>query len=526
MNQRETANSSTRIFLHILFKRKLQIISFFCITLIIVGAYTTVTDTVYEASAEILVKVGRENLYTPTNPDAPSTPLLAFSSQEQINSEIELIKSRPLIEKVIDTIGPGVIYTDLGSDESSAAQPGMIDRLLHKLRFDKLIGFISNKVRETTGKKNPNDNITDRDKVILRVQDSLGVIGIKNSRVIEITFKHHDAQMSALVVESLINAYLEVRPKIHKNPQSYHFFVEQSDHFKDKIRSAEAELKDFKEKHSLIALEEERSILLTKKADLDADLNRSLSAKVETEQRIHQITQQLNETPEKIQQGETTNLNPMLINTLEDRLVNLEVREKELLAKYTESNHMVQEIRKQLKLVRDKLAEQENKQYGSTSYGMNPTYQGLKQDLNDNETELVALKAKIVAQRSQITGYNNRLTELNSMEEGLTELTNKLDLFQENYRLYLTKLEETRISSEMESKNIANVSIIKPAQPPIKPQSPKVPLNIAIGFFVAVFGSIGMALFLEFFNDNLERPEDIEEYLNSPVLASIPKSKA
>jgi uncharacterized protein involved in exopolysaccharide biosynthesis len=216
----------------------------------------------------------------------------------------------------------------------------------------------------------------------------------------------------------------------------------------------------------------------------------------------------------------------MLINTLEDRLVNLEVREKELLAKYTESNHMVQEIRKQLKLVRDKLAEQENKQYGSTSYGMNPTYQGLKQDLNDNETELAALKAKIVAQRSQITGYNNRLTELNSMEDRLTELTNKLDLFQENYRLYLTKLEETRISSEMESKNIANVSIIKPAQPPIKPQSPKVPLNIAIGFFVAVFGSIGMALFLEFFNDNLERPEDIEEYLNSPVLASIPKSKA
>ena len=156
---------------------------------------------------------------------------------------------------------------------------------------------------------------------------------------------------------------------------------------------------------------------------------------------------------------------------------------------------------------------------------MNPNYQSLKQDLNENKTELVALNAKIETQQSQITGYETRLTELNRLEDRLKELTNNVDVFQENYNLYLTKLEESRISSEMESKNIANVSVIKPAQPPIKPESPKVPLTLAIGFFIAVFGSIGLALFLEVLNDNLERPEDIEEYLNSPVLASIPKSK-
>ena len=410
MNQKETANSSARIFLYILFKRKLQIIAFFCITLIITVSYTTVSNPVYQASAEILVKVGRENLYTPTNPDTPSAPLLAFSSQEQINSEIELIKSRPLVEKVIDTIGPGIIYPDFKDNDSNDAefsQPGFFDRLLRKLKLDKLTG----------GEKNQNDSLSNKHKALLNVQNNLDVIGIKTSRVIEITFNHPDAQMAAFVVESLINAYLEVRPQIHKNPQSYKFFVEQSSHFKEKIGGAESELKAFKELHNLIALEEERSILLTQKSDLVADLNRSLSAKVETEQRIRQITQQLKETPDKIQEGETANLNQIVINTLEERLINLEVEEKELLAKYTANNHNVQEIRKQLKLVRNKLAEQENKRYGSTSYGVNPNYQSLKQNLNENETELVALNAKIETQRSQITGYNTRLTELNRLED-------------------------------------------------------------------------------------------------------------
>jgi uncharacterized protein involved in exopolysaccharide biosynthesis len=524
MNQKETANSSVRIFLHIIFKRKIQILLFFTITLIIVGAYTTGVEESYVANSEILVKVGQENVYKAPGEES-GMPLLAFSSMEQINSEIELIKSQPLIEKVVDTIGPAALYADIAEDYPKTAQPGIVEKIRAKLNLDKLFGFFNQKIGVIPGAPFQKESLSARDKAILRVQDNLTITGVKNSRVIDVSFEHSNPQICALVVKTLVDVYLEVRPQVHKNPQSYAFFQEQSKNLKDKIKLAEAALDRFRSQHNVIALEEERTLLLAKKADLEAQLNQSLSASVETQNRITQIQKQLKMTPDKIQQGETTNSNPYLINTLEERLVTLEIKERELLTKYTEENHLVQDVKKQLKLVRDKLAEQENKSYGSSNFGPNPTYQTLKQDLYQNEADLQAVNAKINVQQSHLAEYQKRLAELNSVENEMYELNSELALYRQNYTLYHSKHEESRINSEMEEREIANVSVIKPALLPLEPEGPKVAFNMAIGLFVAVFGSIGLALFLEFFNDSLERPEDIEEYLGAPVLASIPKSR-
>jgi uncharacterized protein involved in exopolysaccharide biosynthesis len=215
----------------------------------------------------------------------------------------------------------------------------------------------------------------------------------------------------------------------------------------------------------------------------------------------------------------------MLINTLEERLVALEIKERELLAKYTENNHLVQDVKKQLKIVRDKLTEQETKRYGAASFGPNLTYQHLKEELFRNEAELEAINVKITSQRDHLAEYAKRLDNLNAVANMIKELQDELEVDKENYQLYLTKHEESRISSEMDSKKIANVSVIKPAQRPLYPMGNKAFLFLAIGLLVAVFGSVGLSLFLEFLNEDLERPEDIEELLGAPVLASVPKEK-
>jgi capsular polysaccharide biosynthesis protein len=98
----------------------------------------------------------------------------------------------------------------------------------------------------------------------------------------------------------------------------------------------------------------------------------------------------------------------------------------------------------------------------------------------------------------------------------------------ENYRLYLTKVEESRISDAMDSEKITSVSLIGPARPPSKPVSPKVMLNILIGIFLGIFTSLSLAVFREYLDDRIEKIEDVEKELQLPVLASIPifKKKA
>jgi len=93
----EFRQSSLRDFLHVIFKRKNQILIFFAVTVCTVVIGTFVIRPVYEAKAQILVKLGRENLYIP--PNSTNSQVMNFNREDQVNSEIELIKAAPLLKK-------------------------------------------------------------------------------------------------------------------------------------------------------------------------------------------------------------------------------------------------------------------------------------------------------------------------------------------------------------------------------------------------------------------------------------------
>ncbi len=109
------------------------------------------------------------------------------------------------------------------------------------------------------------------------------------------------------------------------------------------------------------------------------------------------------------------------------------------------------------------------------------------------------------------------------MDVKLNQLEQSVDVNRQNYRLYLAKFEESRISDAMDNKKMANVSLMQSAFIPLKPVSPKVLLNIVLAIFLGGFGGLGLAFFTEYLDDSLGKPEHVEKVLQLPVLASIPK---
>jgi uncharacterized protein involved in exopolysaccharide biosynthesis len=215
-----------------------------------------------------------------------------------------------------------------------------------------------------------------------------------------------------------------------------------------------------------------------------------------------------------------------LINTLEARLVELQLEEKKLLAKYTDQSRPVTNVREEIHIVSQKLAEQEGKRYGRKSTGLNPIYQNLQQTLLQNEAEINAIKAKAEIQQVHLAAYQGQLDQLNQVEVELNQLQQQVDVNRENYRLYLTKFEESRISEAMDSEKITNVSVIEPAHAPRKPVSPKKMLNLILAIFLGAFGGLGLAFFMEYLDDKIEKIEDVEDTLGLPVLASVPIMKS
>ncbi len=71
-------------------------------------------------------------------------------------------------------------------------------------------------------------------------------------------------------------------------------------------------------------------------------------------------------------------------------------------------------------------------------------------------------------------------------------------------------------------KKVDNVQILDPAQLPENQDSPKPMLNMAIAFFLGLMLSAGVIFLLEYIDNTVKVPEDIEKMLDVPVIGIIP----
>jgi uncharacterized protein involved in exopolysaccharide biosynthesis len=361
---------------------------------------------------------------------------------------------------------------------------------------------------------------------VQRLEKALSVSAVQKSNVIVVRLRHKDPQIASMVLDKLIALFLDRHLEIHKSPHSLKFLEDQSESLQKRLRDTENRLNAMKKENNVSSLDEERRLLINQEGALRVEFDRTLSQIAETQNRIAQIQRQLGDTPKTIATEVEIDHSPDQVNTLQTKLVELELREKELLTKYTDESRLVRQTQEEIKVVRAKLTEEATKQSGRSRSGPNPTYRSLQEELYGRQSDFKALKAKEEIQSSQLGGYRERLTKLNEIEIQMTALERQVDVELQNFRLYLAKIEESRISDAMDVEKISNVVQIRPANIPLQPVSPKVLLNLVIGFFLAVLGSLGLAFFMEHVDGRLEQRDDTERALQLPVLASIPEWKS
>jgi uncharacterized protein involved in exopolysaccharide biosynthesis len=358
MNSIESS-TSLRDFLNVIFKHKAKILTFFFVTVVIVAIGSFIIKPTYEATSQVLIKFGRENIYVPTTPtSASASPIFSFKREEQINSEIEILKSRYLLEKVIRTLGAETIYPDL--------EPSREANLLKKAA---MLPFI----RRLTGNQLFNDKTSPRDRALLRLRKKVSVEGVKKSDVIDITFQSHDPQVAAKVVNTLVDFYLDHHLTVHKTPMAYDFFEDQAGLSETKLRESEKALEAFKQRYAVISLQEQRSLLLEKSADLAAALNTTLSQIQESTTKVQKLREQLAGLSPNVELEKSIGGNPYVINTLKAKLVELELKERELLNRYTEKNRLVVNVRQDIKAVRERLTHERRQVYEGSRSGINIT---------------------------------------------------------------------------------------------------------------------------------------------------------
>ena len=93
---------------------------------------------------------------------------------------------------------------------------------------------------------------------------------------------------------------------------------------------------------------------------------------------------------------------------------------------------------------------------------------------------------------------------------------------EENYLLYSHKQEEARVSDALDQQRIVNVSVAQPPSAPPFPARPRWAVNLGLGLLFAVLASIALALTADFMDRSFRTPDEVEIFLDVPVLAALP----
>jgi capsular exopolysaccharide synthesis family protein len=87
------------------------------------------------------------------------------------------------------------------------------------------------------------------------------------------------------------------------------------------------------------------------------------------------------------------------------------------------------------------------------------------------------------------------------------------------YQALLARIKEANIAGSMVASNVA---IIDPARLPDSPFSPKTTRNLIMGAFLGLTLGVGMALLLEYLDDSIKTPDDVERACQLPSLGFLP----
>lgn len=67
-----------------------------------------------------------------------------------------------------------------------------------------------------------------------------------------------------------------------------------------------------------------------------------------------------------------------------------------------------------------------------------------------------------------------------------------------------------------------NVQVLDEAQVPVTPVKPRILLNVVVAVFLGLMISIGIVFLMEYLDNTIKTPEQVERILNIPVIGSIP----
>ncbi len=354
------------------------------------------------------------------------------------------------------------------------------------------------------------------------LQKKLTVDVMRKTNLIEVNYESPDPELSARVLNTLANLYLEKHVRVHRPPGAFDFFHQATERYRQGLGGAEARLVDFSQRSGVVSAPLEKEVALQKLADFQVTLKQTGAAIAEDEERIRSLQQESAFIPSRMVTQVRNADDATLLSQLRSNLLMLEQRRTELLGKFQPTYRLVQELEVQIAQTREALVSAEKSKVHDETTDRDPTYEWVRAELAKAKADLAGLQARAKATALSVRSYEDNARSLEQKEVVQQSLVRTVKAAEEHYLLYLRKEEEARISDALDRGRILNVAIAEAATTPSMPSNHR-SMTLLVGFFLATLVSLGLAFTLEYLDATFRTASEVESILGIPVLAAIPR---
>ena len=482
---RPLAAPTPRDLFAVVFRQKRLVLISFLVVLLAMTLSWLLTPR-YQAHMKILVRRERLEPVVSSQLNVSQTANPEEMSEEELNSEVELLNSQELLRKVVLATGlPNMKQLAVGGADGKASE-------------------------------------VDIARATERLRSRLTVEPLHKTNVISVAFDASDPELAARVLKTLASLYLEKHLEVHRPTGEFNFFDQQTERYRTGLLEAEARLEAFARERGIVSADQERDLTVQKMSEFKANYEQLQAQIAETQQRIHILGQQDDSIPSRQLSQVRTSDNPQLMQQMKSTLLALDLKRTELMTKYDPSYRPVQEVDKQIADTRAAIAKEESTPIREETTAQNPAHEWVAVEMAKAQTDLAGLQAKAMASDATLNKYRASASRLQAAAIAQQDLVRAAKTQEENYLLYLHKSEQARISDALDKRGFLNVAIAEQPTVPVLPlRSPF--LFGLLTLLLAGAGSLGLALVSDFFSPSFRTPSEVTAYLGIPVLASIPK---
>lgn len=468
-------------------KRKWSVI---LTTLVLTGAaviFSFLQTPIYEAPTTLYLKEFRDN---PGEIDVFGGASF-LSTEVEINTQVEIIKSRTVTEEVARRLSTSFVIPREGTGEMGTLPKGEEHESLSE-------------IAERLRKKN------------------LSVTHIPNTRLITVTASHNDPEAAQLIANTVAEVFIErdINSRKRETTAALDFLSSELTKVEGNLGQVEENLRGYKEKEGFAELSSQATLLVGRLSTLESEHESTRISRQELIIRLNEIRSQLNKVSKVWVSSTYISDNPV-VQMLRTRLTDLEIRHAQLSREFSGDDPQLANVEAQIEETKKELKGKVETVVAGKTETISPIYTELYSKLVNYESEVNALEAKEDALATLVVKYENEVNRLPQQELTLARLEREKRVNTELYGILVNAKNEAEIAS---MSTISMIEVVDLAPRPTRSVKPRKEVNALMGSLFGLMLGIFLGFVLERSDKTIKTENEVKESLNLPIVGVIPRA--